>query len=72
MSVNLSEYTEALRSKKITLRDALAPYLENAKQKNSSLNMYLELFSDIDEQIKSVEDRLAKGEICPLPAFLLQ
>ena len=62
----VAAYTEAIRTKKTTIGEALAPFLENAQKRNSALNIYLELFSDIAEQTNIVEERLVKGEAPPL------
>src|SRR5574343_128867 len=44
-----------------TPRELTDAYLAVIKEKNSDINAYLEVFSDIDEQVKIAEDMFARG-----------
>lgn len=57
MSIDLENLTiphahKALQSGEYTVRELVDAYLANISEKNEELNVYLHLFTDIDEQVK--------------------
>ncbi len=57
---------KALDSKEFSAVDLASVYLAEIKKKNGELNAYLEVFSDVLEQAKAADARIAKGESLPL------
>jgi len=53
---------EALRKKEITVRELCDYYLKNISEKNKELNVFLEIYSDLDEQIETAQKMIDNGE----------
>ncbi len=52
---------KALSSGEFSVRELVDAYLANIETKNKELNLYLEIFNDIDEQVKIAQEKFAKG-----------
>jgi aspartyl-tRNA(Asn)/glutamyl-tRNA(Gln) amidotransferase subunit A len=57
---------EGLDSKQFSAVELAESYLNEIQNKNSDLNAYLEVFSDVVDQAKGADARLAMGESLPL------
>lgn len=55
--LTIKKITEAIRNGETSLSDVVSLYTNNIKEKNKELNAYLEVFSDVDEQIKALEKK---------------
>lgn len=67
MSMNLTELTleEArakLDTKEITVKELTDAYVTNIEAKNDDLNVYLEVFGDIDDQVAAAQAIIDAGE----------
>lgn len=67
MKIDLNNLTikkvhDLFKNKEVTIRDLVDAYLENIKNKNKEINAFLEVFDDVEEQIKKAEDMFAKGQ----------
>ncbi len=51
-----------LDSKEISVKELVDFYLENIKNKNDDLNIYLSVFKNIDSQIEDAQSRINSGE----------
>lgn len=60
--LTISDARIALDKKEITVRELVDFYLKNIKEKNSDLNIYLEIYSDIDEQVKLAQEKINNRE----------
>ncbi len=65
--INLKDLTikkahEALLKGEYTCVDLTNAYLENIKKKDGEIHAYLEIFSDVLEQAKAADDRVARKE----------
>lgn len=65
--INLEELTikkvhEGLVVGDFSVKDLVDAYLELIEEKNSDINAYLEVFSDLDEQIKRAQKMIDDGE----------
>ncbi len=64
---------EMLRKKEISVSDLTAYYLKNLEEKNPNVNAVLEIFSDIDEQVKTAQEKIDNGtatELTGIPMVL--
>ena len=66
MKINLRDLTrekahESLKSGEYTISDLVNAYLEVIKEKNGRINAYLEIYNDIDVQIKKAEEMFKRG-----------
>jgi len=59
--MTIKEYTEKINKKKLSIKDAIFPFLQDTKEKNKKLNAFIEIF-DCDDQIKKVQKRIDVGE----------
>lgn len=57
----IAEAHKQLVSKKITVQELVAHFVEAAKEKNPEINAYLEIYSDIDEQVKRAQEKIDNG-----------
>ena len=64
--LSIVEASQKLAAKEISAVDLARACKEEIDAKNQSLNAYLEVFEDIEEQAKQADDRRAKGESNPL------
>lgn len=53
---------DLLVSKELTVRELTDFYLNNIKEKNENLNVYLSLFRNIDEQVEKAQAKIDAGE----------
>jgi aspartyl-tRNA(Asn)/glutamyl-tRNA(Gln) amidotransferase subunit A len=51
----------SLKSGEFSVRELVDSYLKNIDSKNKEINAYLEIYSDIDDQIKVAESKFADG-----------
>lgn len=65
-NLTITEARKKLDAKEFSAVDLANAYLENIKNKNPELNVYLEVFDDVLEQAKSADERIMKGESYPL------
>ncbi len=64
---------EMLRKKEISVADLTAHYVKNLQEKNPEVNAVLEIFSDIDEQVKIAQEKIDNGtatELTGIPMVL--
>ena len=52
---------EALTKGDFTVRELVDSYLKNIAEKNADLNLYLEIYDDVDAQVKVAEEKFANG-----------
>lgn len=64
--LSILEASKKLQAKEITSLELTRACLENSKEKNGSLNVYLEVFADAEAQASLADERRAKGESHPL------
>ena len=65
-SLTIASARKKLDAKEFSAVDLASAYLAEIKKKNTELNAYLEVFEDVLEQAKEADERIAKGESCPL------
>jgi len=61
-TITIESARKSLDNKEYSVRDLVDVYLDNIKEKNEDINAYLEVFSDIDEQIEVAQQVIDKGE----------
>lgn len=66
MNINLKNLTierahESLKNSEYTVADLVNEYLKVIKEKNPEINAYLEIYKDIDEQVKKAEEMFKNG-----------
>jgi len=61
-NLTIKEVSELLKVKKLTVKELVDFYLENAKEKNDEYNIYLEIFDDIDEQVAVAQAKIDSGD----------
>ena len=61
--LTIIEASKLLKEKKITVKELIDFYVSNAKAKNKEYNIYLEIFDDIDDQVKKAQEIIDRGEI---------
>jgi len=60
--LSIKELHEKLMKKEITVRELTDVYIKNAKEKNDSINAFITIFDDIDEQVKEAQEKIDSGE----------
>lgn len=60
-NLTIKKAHEALKSGEFSVRDLVDAYLKNIEEKNKDLNLYLEIYNDIDEQVKIAEAKFKDG-----------
>ncbi len=60
--LTLKDAREKLDKKEIKAVELADAFIENIEKKDKDLHAYLEVFSDIKEQAKKADDKIAKGE----------
>ena len=60
-NLTIEKTHELLKNKEISVRDLVDFYLKNIKEKNSSINAYLEIFDDLEEGINVAEKMFEEG-----------
>lgn len=61
-NLTIEKAHELLKNKEIAVRDLVDFYLKNIKEKNSSINAYLEIFDDLEKGIKVAEKMFEEGK----------
>lgn len=61
-SLDIQKAHNAFKNKEFSIRDLVDAYLKNIEEKNKEINAYLEVFDDLDLQIKQAEEIFQKGE----------
>jgi aspartyl-tRNA(Asn)/glutamyl-tRNA(Gln) amidotransferase subunit A len=67
----MRDLADSVISGKTDLKSLVDFYINNIKEKNTELNAYLEVFSDIDEQISNLKKRISNKEELPLAGIPL-
>lgn len=57
----IKETHEKIKSGELSIRTLIDSFLKNIEEKNSSINAYIEVYSDIDEQIKNADKMFEEG-----------
>ena len=65
-ALTIKEARKKLDKGEITSVELTEAFLKNAKEKNDTLNAFLEIFDDVLEQAKEADTRIANGESYPL------
>lgn len=65
---SIKKFQEGLRQKEFSVTEAFLYYTKKIKEENSNLNAYLEVFDDAEKEAKTLDGRLAQGEV-PGPLF---
>lgn len=60
-TLSIKELHELYINKKISVKEVVDLYLENIKQKNTQINAYVEVFTDLDEYIKIAQEKINNG-----------
>lgn len=60
-NLTIKKAHEALKKGEFSVRDLVDAYLKNIEEKNKDLNLYLEIYKDIDEQVKIAEEKFKSG-----------
>ncbi|HRY31047.1 MAG TPA: Asp-tRNA(Asn)/Glu-tRNA(Gln) amidotransferase subunit GatA [Candidatus Paceibacterota bacterium] len=60
--LTISKASKLLRDKKVTVKELVGYFLENAQSKNSKYNIYLEIYDDIAEQISRAQKMIDAGK----------
>ncbi|MFT5179677.1 MAG: aspartyl-tRNA(Asn)/glutamyl-tRNA(Gln) amidotransferase subunit A [Candidatus Paceibacteria bacterium] len=60
-TLSIKEAHEKLVNKEITVSDLVNAYTKNITEKNDELNVYLTVFDDLDDQIKTAQDKIDSG-----------
>ena len=76
MSIDLTTLTiekahASLKSGEYTVRALVDAYLAEIEKKNGDINAYLEIYSDIDEQVQKAQERFANGTATTLTGIPL-
>ncbi len=61
-NLTIKNLHEMYTSKSVTVREVVDAYKQNIIDKNQDLNVYLEVFDDIDEQVKRAEEIFTNGK----------
>jgi len=61
-TLTIASARKSLDSKEYTVRELVDQYLKNIEEKNDEINAYLEIFSDIDEQVEVAQKLIDAGE----------
>lgn len=59
--LTIKSASDLLKKKEISVSDLVAYYVKNLKEKNPEINAVLEIFSDIDVQVKSAQEKIDNG-----------
>src|SRR3989344_4796819 len=65
-NLTIAKARKALDGKIFSAVDLAQAYLAEIEKKNTELNAYLEVFDDVLEEARQADERIAKGESCPL------
>lgn len=60
-NLKVKELHDSYKRKEFTISEIVGSYLNEIKKSNKDINAYLEIFSDIDEQIKKAEEKFEDG-----------
>jgi len=61
-NLTIKEARALLDEKKVTSVELSDAYVQHAKERNSELNAYLEIFDDVEEQAKKADEIIAQGK----------
>ncbi len=61
-SLNITKTHEHLKNRDFSVRDLVDEYLKVIEEKNPTINAYLEIYNDIDEQVKKAEEMFKNGK----------
>ncbi len=59
--LTIKKLHEMYVSKTVTVSEVVSAYMQNIKEKNEELNVYLEVFSDTEEYIKIAQEKIDNG-----------
>lgn len=62
LNLTIKDAHDKLISHEITVAELVDAYLEQIKQKNSEINAYLEIYADIEEQVKKAQQKIDEGK----------
>lgn len=65
-NLTITEARKLLDDKKISVKELAEYYLQNIKEKNKELNVYLEIYDDVLNQTEKAQEMIDKGESKPL------
>ncbi|MFA7285917.1 MAG: Asp-tRNA(Asn)/Glu-tRNA(Gln) amidotransferase subunit GatA [Candidatus Paceibacterota bacterium] len=65
-NLDITKAHEALKRGDFTVGVLVEEYLKNIKEKNSEINAYLEVFNDIEIQVKNAEEKFKNGTMTML------
>lgn len=65
-NLTIKKAHEALVKGEYSVRELADAYLKNITEKNGELNLYLEIYADIDEQVKVAEEMFKNGTVSEL------
>lgn len=65
-TLTIASARKKLDAKEFSAVDLAQAYLDQIKEKNGELNVYLEVYDDVLEQAKMADERIQKGESFPL------
>ncbi|HRH26480.1 MAG TPA: Asp-tRNA(Asn)/Glu-tRNA(Gln) amidotransferase subunit GatA [Candidatus Paceibacterota bacterium] len=69
-TLSIIEAHELLMQKEISVKELVDAFRTKAQEKNAEINAYLELFSDIDEQVAKAQKQIDSGDaqvLCGIP-----
>ena len=61
-NLDIQKTHQLLKNGEIKVQDLVDYYLKNIQEKNDQLKAYIQIFDDIQEQIKEAQERIDKGE----------
>ena len=61
-TLTIKSARKSLDSKEYTVRELVDAYLKNIEEKNGDINAYIEIYSDIDEQVEAAQKIIDDGE----------
>lgn len=59
--MTIKETVEKIKNRELSALELTQSYLKNIREKNSDLNIYLEVFSDAEKEAKKIDEQIAKG-----------
>ncbi len=71
LKLSITEASKKLQAREISAVELARAYQKQIEEKNDSLNAYLEVFTDIEEQAKNADALIAAGEGGPLTGIPL-
>src|SRR3989344_1885739 len=65
-TLTIKEARKRLDAREFSAVDLASAYLAEIKKKNKKLNVYLEVYDDVLDQAKAVDEMIKKGESYPM------